>query len=448
LVEPTQSKITTDIKYSFYTPGSLRRKNIWLINLRWISTGAALVYVLLAHTLLPKVIPLGTLLGVIVALGAVNLAYIRYFQVHPPIALKQEEKLVFIQILIDFIILTFLIHYTGGIENPIYFFYIFHIIIASTIFEKPKQPFWVAGIIVVMFTLLTVLEHYEIITHYYIINYSKSTIQLGLSLLVFYVTIFVSSYIGVTLMNRHRKVKNLFYTQNQALKQASETKTKFFRFVSHELKSPIVAVQSSINVVLDVMGTDIPDKAHDMLSRASERSRQMINVLKDLVDISYDRPKSNSQVDLVNPCDYLGKYIENERPHAEEKNITLTQNVCRTRKNFKIDRYILEKIISNLLSNAIRYTPPNGRVTISTNMKNNFWSLIISDTGIGVSDLDQVKIFNEFYRAENAKKFATIGTGLGLNIVKKMVYQLGGTIDLVSKLDHGTIITVRIPIHE
>ncbi|NQT97273.1 MAG: HAMP domain-containing histidine kinase, partial [Candidatus Marinimicrobia bacterium] len=74
--------------------------------------------------------------------------------------------------------------------------------------------------------------------------------------------------------------------------------------------------------------------------------------------------------------------------------------------------------------------------------------LIISDTGIGVSDLDQVKIFNEFYRAENAKKFATIGTGLGLNIVKKMVYQLGGTIDLVSKLDQGTIITVRIPIHE
>ena len=116
--------------------------------------------------------------------------------------------------------------------------------------------------------------------------------------------------------------------------------------------------------------------------------------------------------------------------------------------NENLEFVISEKIFSNLLSNAVRYTPPDGKVIVETDLDNHFWSFKISDTGIGITEEDQKQIFDEFYRAENAKKFATIGTGLGLNIVKKMVENLGGQIELVSKLDQGTTIIVRIPIHE
>ena len=448
MAEPTQGKISADIKHSFYTPGSLRRKNIWLIKLRWIACGAALIYALLTNALIPQVIPLGNLLVVIVVLTATNFIYFRYIKLRSPEKLKNEEKLVLIQIIVDLILLTMIVHFSGGMENPFYFFYIFHIIIAATIFDAPKQPFLVAGVAVFLFSFLAISEHLELIPHYCIIHHTHSVIQLILSLAGFYVTIFVSSYIGVTLMKRHQKVKNLIFQQNERLQEASKTKLKFFRFVSHELKSPIVAVQSSINVIIDIMGNEIPEKALEMLERARIRTRQMLAILKDLVDLSYDRPVSIDQVDLVNPCDYLDEFIENERPRADEKNIKIIQNICSERGDIKIDRFILEKIFSNLLSNAVRYTPPDGKVLVETDLDNHFWSFKISDTGIGITEEDQKQIFDEFYRAKNAKKFATIGTGLGLNIVKKMVENLGGQIELVSKLNQGTTITVRIPVND
>ncbi len=448
MTEQSPVKISADIKYSFYTPGSLRRKNIWLINLRWIAIGAALIYALLAKTLLPDIIPLGNLLTVIIVLIVFNVIYHNYVKFRPPEKMTREKKLVRIQILVDLILLTFLIHYSGGLDNPFYFFYIFHIIITATIFDKPKQPFIIASVVGVLFSFMAIAEYTNLIHHYQISSRSNSLIQLVLSLLGFYVTIFFSSYIGVTLMNRHRKVKDLIYAQNEQLNQATDVKMKFFRFVSHELKSPIVAVQSSINVIIDIMGKEIPEKALDLLGRARNRTNHMLAILKDLVDLSYDRPRSVEQIVMVNPCDYLDQFIDNEQPRADEKNITIMQDICTERGNIKIDRFILEKIFSNLLSNAIRYTPANGQVNISTAIDSRTWSFIISDTGIGMSKEDQVRVFDEFYRAENAKKFATIGTGLGLNIVKKMVEQLNGTINLKSQIDSGTTITVRIPINE
>lgn len=448
MAERNQGKVSSDIKYSFYTPGSLRRKNIWLINLRWISIAAALIFAVLAKILLPEVIPLGNLLMVVVALASINFIYYRFIGYRPPDQLEKEEKLVMIQILLDLILLTILIHYSGGVTNPFYFFYIFHIIIAATIFDKPKPPFLVAGFIAIIFTMLAISEHLGLINHYSIGAGSFSLIRLVLTLLGFYVTIFVSSYLGVTLMNRHRKVKDFIFAQNKELEQATEAKMKFFRFVSHELKSPIVAVQSSINVIVDVMGAEIPDKALDMLGRARNRTAQMLSILKDLVDLSYDRPVSHDISDLVNPCDYLGQFIDNERPRADEKNISIIQDICSDRGTLKIDRFVLEKIFSNLLSNAIRYTPADGKVTISTEVDKFGWSFKISDNGIGMTTDDLAHIFEEFYRAENAKKFATIGTGLGLNIVKKMVDQLGGEITVDSMINRGTTFTVRIPFDE
>ncbi len=445
MVSVSRGHITEDIKYSFYTPDSLRRKNIWLIKLRWISTGAALIFSFLAKALLPDVIHLGNLLYVVIALAAINFIYYRYIYSTPPQTLGREEKLVLIQIVLDLILLTFLIHYSGGLENPFYFFYIFHIIIASTIFDKPRQPFLVAGVAVILLTFVALAEHVGLIHHYQINQNYFTPIHLTLALLGFYVTIFVSSYIGVTLMNRHRKVKNLIYEQNQELEKSAEEKTKFFRFVSHELKSPTVAVQSSINVVLDVLGGDLQEKAREMLERARGRTNQMLEIVKDLVDLSYDQPISGNQGEMVNPCDYLGTFVENERPRADEKNVEIIQNICSERSDLLIDRFILEKIFSNLLSNAIRYTPSGGTVNVETAVEKGFWLFKITDTGIGMSKADQNHVFDEFFRAENAKKFEAVGTGLGLNIVKKMVDQLGGNIKLESALNKGTRVTVRIP---
>ncbi|MBC8216811.1 MAG: HAMP domain-containing histidine kinase [Candidatus Marinimicrobia bacterium] len=440
------SKLSSTDFTSFYTPRSLRRKILWLINLRWIATAGMVLLILLAANLLENAIPLRNLIITVSVLGAANLIYILIAKQADPSSLKKEMIFVRVQIYLDLFLLSILIHLSGGIHNPFYLFYIFHVIIASTIFEQKKDPYAVTIFSVAVFTLMVLAESKHWILHYNLFGSSLSTLSVLISLGVFYLTMFSSAYLGVTLMGRHLKVKDIISQQNKKLKQASEVKTKFFRFVSHELKSPIVAIQSSINVVLDLLGNELTPKTADMLTRAKKRSAQMLDILKDLLDIMYDRQLDEAKPEKVIPCDFLKEFIDNELPHAQEKGVTIVEKICAERGDLKLDKFILEKIFSNLLSNAVRYTPKNGVVTISTSLENAYWSFTISDTGIGISSIDQKHIFDEFYRTKNAKHFEAVGTGLGLSIVKNLVDQLDGEILIESEVNKGSTFTVKIPL--
>ena len=431
---------------SFYTPRSLRRKTLWLIKLRWFATTGMVFLLFVGAKFLNNNLPLKNLILTVSVLGLTNLAYNIIAKRITPASLKLEMSFVRIQIYLDLILLSILIHLTGGITNPFYLFYIFHVIIASTIFEQKIDPYCITIFSVGVFTIMVWAESQGWITHYNLFGSSLSLLSILISIGVFYLTMFSSAYLGVTLMARHLKVKDIISRQNIELKKASQIKTNFFRFVSHELKAPIVAIQSSINVVLNLLGNDVDHKTADMLNRAKKRSTQMLNIIKDLLDISYDRQLGDSEPEKVIPGDFLMEFLENERSYAEEKEITIVENICVERSDLKLDKFILEKIFSNLFSNAIRYTPEGGVVNISTSLNDSNWSLTISDTGIGISQKDQKYIFDEFYRTKNAKQHAGVGTGLGLSIVKKLVDQLGGVIILDSELNKGTSITIKIPI--
>jgi two-component system phosphate regulon sensor histidine kinase PhoR len=249
-------------------------------------------------------------------------------------------------------------------------------------------------------------------------------------------------------MTRHKKVKNLIFAQKEELEQSEKEKMQFFRFVSHELKSPIIAVQSAINVVLEIMGKDLKQQAKDMLVRGRKRTDQMIEILKDLVTISYDEKeeRDDHEPEMVVPCEHIPEVIDFYRPNAVDKNITINETICKQRRGFKLDKFVFEKIFTNLLSNAIRYTPKGGTVTIKTDVNNDYWYLIISDTGIGIPKEEQKHIFEEFYRASNARTFERVGTGLGMSIIKRLVEQENGEISLESEVEKGSIFTVRFPL--
>jgi len=437
---------SASIKHSFYTPNSLRRKNLWLVNLRWASSIALSIFILALFIFKFEEYQYCALIGIVIILLVFNSFLLFYLKKHDPKYLTTEEYFVLAQIIIDYILLTVLVHFTGGIDSPFLLIYLFHIIIASVIFEKKYQAFIIAAVAVLSLSLLVFMEYAHILAHY------SSGIQVYniydtiLALSVFYVTIFTSTYIGVTLMMRHKKVKNLIFAQNEELEKADKEKMQFFRFVSHELKSPIIAVQSSINVVLDVMDTNLKPKAIDMLERGRKRTQQMIEILKDLVSLSYEEKEEEHEPELVVPCEHIPEVIDYYRPLAEEKNIQLIETVCKQRKGFQLDKFIFEKIITNLISNAVRYTPKGGKVTIKTDLDDNYWYLLISDTGIGIPEDEQGLIFKEFYRARNAKKFEVVGTGLGMSIIKKLVEQENGEISFISTEGQGSTFTVRFPL--
>ncbi|NHZ84615.1 MAG: hypothetical protein GWP19_01885 [Planctomycetia bacterium] len=369
-----------------------------------------------------------------------------YLKKGQPTYLKREEKIVLSQIVIDYLLLTTLIHFTGGVDSPFHFFYLFHIIIASVIFERIYPAFIIAGASVILFSVLVMLEYWQIIGHFGNGTKAFNPIDIVFTLSIFYVTIFASTYIGVTLMMRHKKVKDLIFAQNEELEKSKKEKMLFFRFVSHELKSPIIAVQSAINVVLDTLGANLIPKARDMLERGRKRTAQMIEILKDLVSLSYEEDAANHEYEMVIPCDHIPEILDHFRPLAEEKDIELIEDICKQQKGFQLNEFTFEKIITNLISNAVRYTPTGGTVTIKTKIDDNFWYLIISDTGIGISKEEQKHIFEEFYRARNAKSFEAVGTGLGMSIIKKMVEQENGEILLESEVGKGSTFTVRFPL--
>jgi len=437
---------SASIKHSFYTPNSLRRKNLWLVNLRWVSSIALAIFILALFIFKFEEYPYFALIDIVLILLVFNSFLLFYLKKRKPKYLKTEEYFVLAQIIIDYVLLTVLVHFTGGIDSPFHLIYLFHIIIASVIFEKKYQPFIIAAVAVLSLSMLVFMEYVHMLSHFSsgVKVYNMYDIILALS--VFYVTIFTSTYIGVTLMTRHKKVKNLIFAQNEELEKADKEKMQFFRLVSHELKSPIIAVQSSINVVLDVMDTNLKPKAIDMLERGRKRTQQMIEILKDLVSLSYEEKEEEHEPELVVPCEHIPEVIDYYRPLAEEKNIQLIETVCKQRKGFQLDKFIFEKIITNLISNAVRYTPKGGKVTIKTDLDDNYWYLLISDTGIGIPEDEQGLIFKEFYRARNAKKFEVVGTGLGMSIIKKLVEQENGEISFISTEGQGSTFTVRFPL--
>lgn len=433
---------------SFYTPHSLRRKNHWLVTLRWYATAGLTGLLVIGYLFLPDRIPLGGGIVLVVILLAINLVFFGYDHTHPPNKLTREANFVRVQIIADLLTLTGVIHLSGGIQSPFIIFYVFLIIIASTIFELRRDPFIVASIAVVLFSSVVFGEYTGWFRHFNLFALETTPLQTFFTLGVFLITIFFSTYLGVTLMGRHQKVKNLIIEKNRQLENASQERLKFFRFVSHELKSPIIAIQSSVNVVLDLMNEHLPAKAIDMLNRAKNRSEQMMDIVKDLLIISYEQQElGNEPPEWVSPCDFLQEFIENERPRSEEKNIDLNVDICQECCPIKVDKFKLEKIVSNLLGNAIRYTPKGGQIDISTMSSATYWSFTIKDNGIGIAEQDMDHIFAEFYRSPQAKKFEFHGTGLGMSIVKRMVDDMQGEIFIESNLDRGTEVTVRLPIN-
>lgn len=436
----------SSIRYSFYTPNSLRRKNLWLIDMRWVSSIALMIFSLLLFVLKIDNNQFTSLVSLAGVLASVNFILYLFLKIKKPTYLKNEENIVLAQIFVDYILLTLLVHLTGGIDSYFHFFYLFHIIIASVIFERKYPALIITAVSVILFTGLVTLEYLQIVKHIGHTIDSHNPFDIGIALSIFYVTVFASTYIGVTLMMRHKKVKNLIFSQNEKLEKADKEKMLFFRFVSHELKSPIIAIQSAINVVLDVMNSGLKPKARDMLERGRKRTVQMIEILKDLVSLSYEEDNETHVKEMVVPCEHIHEFVDYYKPGAIEKNIKIIETVCKQRKGFQLDKFVFEKIITNFISNAVRYTPNGGKVTIKTDLDDKFWYLMISDTGIGIPEEEQKHVFEEFYRASNAKIFEAVGTGLGLSIIKRMVEQENGEIFLKSKVGKGSTFTVRFPL--
>ncbi|MBM4370100.1 MAG: hypothetical protein FJ098_00500 [Deltaproteobacteria bacterium] len=221
---------------------------------------------------------------------------------------------------------------------------------------------------------------------------------------------------------------------------------KFFRFASHELKSPLVAIRSSLRAAQELAGTSMDERIRNLLDRSVGRTDQMLDMINDLLAISVDRSDIRDYYQEVDLVSLVRDAIAGQLPVLEEKACSLVTSFPADPIRILCNRYGIEKVATNLLSNACRYTPEGGRVEVLVWVEQGHAMLRVVDTGIGIPAEDHERIFDEFYRARNARKAVSFGSGLGLSLVRKVVHEHGGWIDLASEEGKGSSFTAWIPL--
>ena len=219
----------------------------------------------------------------------------------------------------------------------------------------------------------------------------------------------------------------------------------FVSNVSHELKTPI----TSMKVLADslVGQTGAPEELYqeflEDISTEIERESQIINDLLDLVNT--ENVENEINISQVNINDVLESVLKTIKPLAEEKNIEVVYESFRP-IIADVDELKFARVITNLVENAIKYNQVDGTVTVSLNADHQYFFVKVQDTGIGIAEEDQDRVFERFFRVDKARARETGGSGLGLAITKEIVKKHHGSIGVYSKEEEGTTFTVRIPL--
>ena len=232
------------------------------------------------------------------------------------------------------------------------------------------------------------------------------------------------------------------------LKELDKMKSEFIAMVAHELRAPIAAVEQQLTVILNKMAGELTEKQEQLLSRAKERTKGLLNLIKDLLDLS--KIEAGKMVQYKEPLslqEVIQRVVDLMRAEAENKKIDLEFSASSKMLMLMIhaDRNSMEGIFTNLISNGIKYTPEGGKVWITLGEEGGFVKATVSDTGIGIKKEDLPRIFDKFYRVKTAETRQIVGTGLGLSIVKSIVDAHLGSISVESEEGGGTTFTVFLP---
>jgi two-component system phosphate regulon sensor histidine kinase PhoR len=231
------------------------------------------------------------------------------------------------------------------------------------------------------------------------------------------------------------------------LKKMDQLKSDFVSMVAHEIRSPLNSVLAQLKVVLDGLAGDLTEKQRGILGRSSDKLKALSDLSTELLDLAkIESGLITQEKEMLNMAEILKDQAKFHQAKAQAKHIQLELKPLPELPHVLASRFNMEEVLSNLISNAISYTPEGGSVTLSAAAKDNYLCIRISDTGIGIPEEELGRIFDRFYRVKNEKTRYIPGTGLGLALVKSIVEAHNGMIEVESECDRGTVFYVYLPI--
>jgi PAS domain S-box-containing protein len=238
----------------------------------------------------------------------------------------------------------------------------------------------------------------------------------------------------------------------EELTALDQAKTDFLSSVSHELRTPLASVLGYTEMLEDGAGGELSAKQLDLVSRIDRNGRRLLALIEDLL---LNSRIESGQLHLARrPCnlvDIVDHAWESTGALTQRRELRLRRHIADQPVPVDGDATALERVVSNLLSNAVKFTPDGGIVTLSldtTQERDGAWMarIVVSDSGFGISEDDQRKVFRRFFRSSDATERAVQGTGLGLSIVQAIVEGHEGTIHVESTLGLGSTFTVLLPL--
>ena len=219
---------------------------------------------------------------------------------------------------------------------------------------------------------------------------------------------------------------------------------EFVADVSHELKTPITSIMGYSDTLLE--GKYDEDTRVKFLSVISSEARRMARLVTDLLTLSrYDNKKASKEMTSFDLGELVKKCIEKLKFEIEKKGHNVECFVTASVPPVLADKDGIERVVLNILSNAIKYTPDNGMIKVYVGFVYNDAYIKVIDNGIGIPEEDLDRIFERFYRVDKARSRELGGTGLGLSIAKEILDKNKGSIDIKSKIRKGTEVVIRIP---
>jgi signal transduction histidine kinase len=308
-----------------------------------------------------------------------------------------------------------ILHFSGGIENPFYLYFIFHTIFAGVLLSK-TQSYVQATIAVVLFVSLILLEYFQIIPHYVLAGFANGTdyrneVYIFGTIFVFATTIYAVAYLTDSISEQLRQQQEKLAEINAELEKKDNLKNEYVLRLTHDKKGHLAAIQSCLDVVQNRLAGPLNEKQADMVERAHRRTDKCLNFISALLKIT--RMKLTGQLDMEYfPLrDVIFDSLAAVERKAKDKGITISHLI-----DEGIDEIYGEQVL-----------------------------IEVKDNGIGIPQADLPHIFEEFYRAENARKIEKDGTGLGLSFARQVVERHNGRIWASNNAEGGSTFNIWLP---
>jgi signal transduction histidine kinase len=240
--------------------------------------------------------------------------------------------------------------------------------------------------------------------------------------------------------------KRMLEESNQKLVELDQMKSRFFANISHELRTPLTLLISPLETLQREKAELLDEESKGILQIMFSNAMRLLKLINDLLDlVKLESGRIEIKQEAIDLKEFVHGLTQSIQNTAKDKRVRLSAKVDEPVKRVMADRDKLEKIILNLLFNALKFTPAGGRVELTAQKEDTQLVIQVRDTGMGISEDNLPHIFDRFWQADSNSNRKYQGTGIGLALVKELVEAQGGTVGVESQLSQGTTMTIRLP---